>query len=358
MRVLPGAGVRSIHDKLSYHGARYYAAWLSGWVTCDPIGAIDGLNLYAYSRGSPVVLRDKDGRQATLAGQQAYRDQQMVEKAFWRSLSPQEKAMWAKAQIDQVRQESIAALTPKPGSFAELRWSIGEWSGWHNVMRSGTGHDEWAREISLDDRIAEGFVGAAKLTSVALDAYSSASTAREAYAAPARVRSSTASKAAEAMDEGLVNYEAGRVGTQTYGTAGPVRKAFGVPGISPKSAHPAAPPNVAAMEGAVFEAAHVVPQSVGKHIPGYNPDTALTVLMPKELHASFDDVWKPVWEDMKAAAAQGKSSTAYDVEVMMKSAVDKSNMSPQMKGTMHFMIDTELYGTLGLNRSSTVLKAH
>ncbi|MEO8290038.1 MAG: SpvB/TcaC N-terminal domain-containing protein [Gaiellaceae bacterium] len=348
--------IRDEESGLVYFGERFYGPWMARWTSCDQMGAVDGLALYAYARGSPIVLRDEHGRQGALADQQTYRNQQKVEKAFFSSLSPQEKAMWAKAQVDQVREKFVASMTPKPGSFAELQWTLGEYSGWHNIMRMITGEDEWSHTLTLDDRIGEGVLGTAKLTSVALDAYSTASSVREAYSVPAKARASTATRAADAMEEGLVNYEAGRLGTQTHSSAGKVREAFGVPGVSPKSVHPSAPPNVAAMEGAVFESAHVVPQSVGKNIPGYNPNTAETVLMPKELHASFDDIWKPVWEDMKDGAAAGKSSTAYDVEVMLKSAIDKSNMPPQMKGTMHFMVDTELYGRLGLNRSSVVLK--
>ena len=46
---------------LYYHGARYYAAWLGRWVTCDPIGIGDGLNLYVYVHSNPVSLNDPNG---------------------------------------------------------------------------------------------------------------------------------------------------------------------------------------------------------------------------------------------------------------------------------------------------------
>jgi RHS repeat-associated protein len=47
---------------LYYHGARYYAAWLGRWTAADPAGMVDGANLYAYVRGSPVGLVDPSGR--------------------------------------------------------------------------------------------------------------------------------------------------------------------------------------------------------------------------------------------------------------------------------------------------------
>ncbi|MDB5200367.1 MAG: spvB [Chitinophagaceae bacterium] len=45
----------------SYHGARYYLPWLLRWMSCDPGGLVDGLNLYSYARNSPVVYKDLTG---------------------------------------------------------------------------------------------------------------------------------------------------------------------------------------------------------------------------------------------------------------------------------------------------------
>ncbi|SFK87077.1 RHS repeat-associated core domain-containing protein [Nitrosomonas aestuarii] len=44
-----------------YHGARYYVPWLGRWVSADPIGVRDGVNLYGYVRGSPITLEDPLG---------------------------------------------------------------------------------------------------------------------------------------------------------------------------------------------------------------------------------------------------------------------------------------------------------
>jgi len=54
---------------LYYHGARYYAPWLGRWTQADPAGTVDGTNLYAYVRGSPVGLRDPSGTQGGETGQ-------------------------------------------------------------------------------------------------------------------------------------------------------------------------------------------------------------------------------------------------------------------------------------------------
>lgn len=47
---------------LYYFGARYYAAWLGRWISPDPIGTGDGLNVYCYVNCNPIILVDLDGR--------------------------------------------------------------------------------------------------------------------------------------------------------------------------------------------------------------------------------------------------------------------------------------------------------
>jgi RHS repeat-associated protein len=44
-----------------YHGARYYAAWLGRWMSCDPVGVADSTNLYMYCRDNPVNGVDPSG---------------------------------------------------------------------------------------------------------------------------------------------------------------------------------------------------------------------------------------------------------------------------------------------------------
>jgi RHS repeat-associated protein len=46
---------------LYYYGARYYAPWLGRWLSPDPAGDVDGLNLYAFVGGDPVSHTDIGG---------------------------------------------------------------------------------------------------------------------------------------------------------------------------------------------------------------------------------------------------------------------------------------------------------
>ncbi|KOY03544.1 RHS repeat-associated core domain-containing protein [Pseudomonas nunensis] len=46
---------------LYYYGAQYYAPWLQRWVSADPGGAVDGLNLYGFVGNNPLRYVDPEG---------------------------------------------------------------------------------------------------------------------------------------------------------------------------------------------------------------------------------------------------------------------------------------------------------
>lgn len=52
---------------LYYYGHRYYAPWLCRWVSADPAGEVDGLNLFRMVRNNPVSLFDPDGNMPVFA---------------------------------------------------------------------------------------------------------------------------------------------------------------------------------------------------------------------------------------------------------------------------------------------------
>jgi RHS repeat-associated protein len=51
---------RDDNSGIDYHGARYYSARLGRWVSTDPTGTSDGLNLYGYVNGRPLTRTDTD----------------------------------------------------------------------------------------------------------------------------------------------------------------------------------------------------------------------------------------------------------------------------------------------------------
>ncbi|WP_353741858.1 RHS repeat-associated core domain-containing protein [Pseudomonas fluorescens] len=46
---------------LYYYGYRYYAPWLQRWISTDPAGNIDGLNMYCFCANTPITYRDEYG---------------------------------------------------------------------------------------------------------------------------------------------------------------------------------------------------------------------------------------------------------------------------------------------------------
>ncbi|KJZ62515.1 RHS repeat domain-containing protein [Pseudomonas fluorescens] len=52
---------------LYYYGARYYAPWLQRWVSADPAGDVDGLNLYGFVGSNPLNYFDDNGAERTPA---------------------------------------------------------------------------------------------------------------------------------------------------------------------------------------------------------------------------------------------------------------------------------------------------
>lgn len=52
---------RDASTGLYYYGLRYYAPWLGRWMSCDPAGTIDGLNLFAFVQGNPINFLDVGG---------------------------------------------------------------------------------------------------------------------------------------------------------------------------------------------------------------------------------------------------------------------------------------------------------
>jgi len=47
----------------NYHGARYYTPWLGRWVSADRSGLNDGMNLYSYVSGRPIIAIDPTGNE-------------------------------------------------------------------------------------------------------------------------------------------------------------------------------------------------------------------------------------------------------------------------------------------------------
>ncbi|KLP61160.1 insecticidal toxin SepC/TccC, partial [Enterobacter genomosp. O] len=47
---------------LYYYGYRYCQPWSGRWLSADPAGTVDGLNLFRMCRNNPVTLKDEEGK--------------------------------------------------------------------------------------------------------------------------------------------------------------------------------------------------------------------------------------------------------------------------------------------------------
>ncbi|MFD2882680.1 RHS repeat-associated core domain-containing protein [Pseudomonas lini] len=71
---------------LYYYGHRYYAPWLQRWISPDPAGTVDGLNLYCMVGNNPLrfvdhkgLMRDEDLKEFEDWGRA--RSQEIMDKA-------------------------------------------------------------------------------------------------------------------------------------------------------------------------------------------------------------------------------------------------------------------------------------
>ncbi|ELA9298408.1 RHS repeat-associated core domain-containing protein [Vibrio parahaemolyticus] len=87
---------------LYYYGYRYYQPWVGRWLSSDPAGTVDGLNLYRMVRNNPVTLKDSDGRKP--------RKPKMSSKEF-RGLLPKVDFQYERGEYSLTRSVSTPNLS-------------------------------------------------------------------------------------------------------------------------------------------------------------------------------------------------------------------------------------------------------
>ncbi|WP_404273815.1 RHS repeat-associated core domain-containing protein [Yersinia intermedia] len=71
---------------LYYYGLRYYIPWLGRWLSSDPAGTIDGLNLYRMVRNNPISLMDEDGLKPKITNIE--KNENISKQEFWGEETP------------------------------------------------------------------------------------------------------------------------------------------------------------------------------------------------------------------------------------------------------------------------------
>lgn len=146
---------------------------------------------------------------------------------------------------------------------------------------------------------------------------------------------SQAKAARGAFESGLLDPSSGQLGLHTHGVASTIRDEFGVTGKQ-------------------LESAHVLPNDVLETL-GLSGDSGLAALAPKEVNSAIDRQWKAAW---KRAKANGEQLTVADVhDIVRRSFANAPDnvVNPQMKGTLQFALEYQIYSRMGLAPNDVVL---
>src|SRR5579885_1811381 len=119
---------------LYYYGARYYISWLGRWMSADPSGAADGLNLYTYVQNNPIKDWDatglckntgKDGCKKRERKKEESEDEDEPRKRRRTSAADRQKAVAAnkvaKEQKEREKREAIEQQKQEEQEARQLR---------------------------------------------------------------------------------------------------------------------------------------------------------------------------------------------------------------------------------------------
>ncbi|KAI5460964.1 65kDa B protein-domain-containing protein [Mariannaea sp. PMI_226] len=123
------------HDRetgLYYCGQRYYCPWLGRWTSPDPLGDVDGPNLFAYTNNDPVNFHDPKG---TSKEDDTYRTPKPIQK-----LPPPEPRPLTQREINQIIKKYTG---DKPIPYKQGRFE----RGLRKMKQAMTGHQHGSREL-------------------------------------------------------------------------------------------------------------------------------------------------------------------------------------------------------------------
>jgi RHS repeat-associated protein len=141
---------RDEESGLNYHGARYYAPWIGTWLSTDPAGIVDHINMYIFSRNNPINFNDRSGRNSNKVSEaenalinERTRLDDLVENKLPETLSAQRQLeVELKSTEESIKQleSDIKKLNPNEAGFAarkqELEAELLRNQGHYGVTRS------------------------------------------------------------------------------------------------------------------------------------------------------------------------------------------------------------------------------
>ncbi|MDC0769104.1 SpvB/TcaC N-terminal domain-containing protein [Streptomyces sp. HD] len=117
---------------LAYHGARYFAPWLTRWISPDPAGHATGCNAFLYVRANPIKFLDPNGLQEAKPMTGAEREAwDLAERSGFDNRSVENlMAVYVEAKIPQqgilVRDTAERYATVRGSAFA-ANWEHGNY---------------------------------------------------------------------------------------------------------------------------------------------------------------------------------------------------------------------------------------
>jgi insecticidal toxin complex protein TccC len=144
---------------LDYYGFRYYASWLGRWVSADPMGTVDGLNLFRMVINNPATYDDVDGLMLRRQAGNIHTEEQspvnnplsLPEITLSSTVEPLAIAESLPSQVSTSERENIRTLEPLAEAMGQLQFAGGV---------SGENSVSILKDIGGRDPIAGGGEGA------------------------------------------------------------------------------------------------------------------------------------------------------------------------------------------------------
>ena len=90
---------------LYYYGYRYYQPWAGRWLSADPAGTVDGLNLYRMVRNNPIRWQDQQGLAPKARAEQQRIKQRHAQVDSYRKGLEEPPRVWATTRPESLIQE-------------------------------------------------------------------------------------------------------------------------------------------------------------------------------------------------------------------------------------------------------------
>ena len=116
---------------LYYYGLRYYAPWLQRWINPDPLGAVDGLNLYRMVGNNPINFVDDTGGTKTQAPQPPQQTTISIGSASssrTSSIAGSTMSLSGPVLVDNPRENPPGKLPPEPEPEGSLLTRAALWA--------------------------------------------------------------------------------------------------------------------------------------------------------------------------------------------------------------------------------------